>query len=244
LQYFLYTSIFLFFLLHCRAKEDIAASKMANNDLEESAVTQEIISLTYLALGDSYTIGESVVEAERWPNQLKEVLSKVQIVIDSVTIIAKTGWRTDNLKMAMAANQKFDYGMVSLLIGVNNQYQGRSPESYEPEFEELLNLAIARADGNNRKVFVLSIPDYGFTPFGAENQSTITTKLKEYNEINKRLTLEKNVWYFDITPISQEGLENTNLVAEDHLHPSGFQYSLWVEEIMKSKAFLDSLRIP
>ena len=85
---------------------------MANNDLEESAVTQEIISLTYLALGDSYTIGESVVEAERWPNQLKEVLSKVQIVIDSVTIIAKTGWRTDNLKMAMAADKKFDYGMV------------------------------------------------------------------------------------------------------------------------------------
>jgi lysophospholipase L1-like esterase len=126
----------------------------------------------YLALGDSYTIGESVSEAERWPNQLRDSLSKKGYAIGKPTIIATTGWRTDNLKNAMnIAQLKPEYDLVSLLIGVNNQYQGKSSDQYAIEFEDLLKTAIHLAKGRKESVFVVSIPDYGFTPFGKPTKS-------------------------------------------------------------------------
>lgn len=199
-------------------------------------------SLTYLALGDSYTIGESVAEKERWPILLKESLAGEDIVIDKVDIIATTGWRTDELKVAMMANDNFDYDIVSLLIGVNNQYQGKSVESYESEFEKLLQLAIERAGGDSKRVFVVSIPDYGFTPFGESSQEKITKELAAYNSANKKITKNRGIRYFNITPISKNGLAKPELVAEDGLHPSGKQYALWVQEMMKNKEFFQSLK--
>lgn len=190
--------------------------------------------LKYLALGDSYTIGESVTEAERWPNQLADTLRKKSRDYGKPTIIATTGWRTDNLKNAMTIAQlKNDYDMVSLLIGVNNQYQGKSSKEYEAEFEALLIWAIQLAKGKKENVFVVSIPDYGYTPFGKPKQVAISAAIDLFNEINARITYKLGVKYFNITEISRDGLNDPTLVAGDGLHPSGKMYSYWVELITK-----------
>lgn len=183
----------------------------------------------FLALGDSYTIGESVAESERWPNQLAAKLK-----LKEPRIIATTGWRTDQLKAAIeAANLKPEYDLVSLLIGVNNQYQGKPIEIYEREFEELLQASINLAKGKKKNVFVVSIPDYGYTPFGKAKQETISLELDQYNAINKRIAAKYGVRYFNITAISRKGFEDTELVAADGLHPSGKMYAQWVELIYK-----------
>ena len=188
----------------------------------------------YLALGDSYTIGESVTEAERWPVQLAEALRKKGQDIEGPKIIATTGWRTDNLGNAInIATLKPEYGLVSLLIGVNNQYQGKPIEQFRKEFEELLNVAIRLAQGKKEDVFVVSIPDYGYTPFGKPNQPKISRELDEYNDISRKITGKYGVKYFYITDISRKGLEEPSLVASDGLHPSGKQYSQWVDLILK-----------
>jgi lysophospholipase L1-like esterase len=193
-----------------------------------------ILPMKYLALGDSYTICESVAEAERWPNQLVDSLTKRDWHIDKPTIIATTGWRTDNLKNAMTiAKLKNEYDLVSLLIGVNNQYQGKSSKEYAVEFEDLLKTAIHLAKGKKDRVFVVSIPDYGFTPYGKPKQETITKAIDEFNEINARITYKYGVQYFDITETSRDGLKDPSLVAADGLHPSGKMYSYWVELIVK-----------
>lgn len=181
----------------------------------------------FLALGDSYTIGESVAESERWPNQLAAKLK-----IKQPRIIATTGWRTDNLKDAIEAAQlQPEYDLVSLLIGVNNQYQGKPIEVYECEFEELLLTSIKLAKGKKKNVFIVSIPDYGYTPFGRAKQEKISAELDQYNAISKRIASKYGVNYFYITDISRKGLEDPELVAGDGLHPSGKMYAQWVEVI-------------
>ena len=190
--------------------------------------------IRFLALGDSYTIGESVKEEDRWPEQMATAMRAKGYVVDKPKIIATTGWRTDQLKKAIEdANLKPDYTMVSLLIGVNNQYQGKSVESYKPEFEELIGIAIKLADGKKENVFVVSIPDYGYTPFGKPKQETISKALDEFNSANKKISHAAGVTYVNITDISQHGFEQPNLVADDNLHPSGVQYRLWVERIIQ-----------
>lgn len=190
--------------------------------------------LQYLALGDSYTIGESVTEQERWPVQLAEVLTKQGTPVSKPKIIAVTGWRTDNLKNGINIAQLIGhYDLVSLLIGVNNQYQGKPVSEYELEYEDLLNKAIELAGGKKDRVFVVSIPDYGYTPFGKPRQREISVALDEFNAVNKRITEGYGITYFNITDISRMGLEDPELVASDGLHPSGKQYSLWVDRISK-----------
>ncbi|MCB0489501.1 MAG: SGNH/GDSL hydrolase family protein [Cyclobacteriaceae bacterium] len=190
--------------------------------------------LKYLALGDSYTIGESVAEKERWPVQLAEQLRAKGFEIDNPRIIATTGWRTDNLKNGINIAQiKDTYNLVSLLIGVNNQYQGKPVDQYAIEYEDLLKTAIAFAGGNKEKVFVVSIPDYGFTPFGKPKQEKISKELDEFNEVNRRITESYGIQYFNITDISRQGLNDPELVASDGLHPSGKQYKLWVDRIIE-----------
>ena len=190
--------------------------------------------IKYLALGDSYTIGESVTEPERWPNQLVDSLAKKGIQLGKPTIIATTGWRTDDLRNAMTkAHLKNEYELVSLLIGVNNQYQGKSSSSYAGEFEELLKWAVRLAGGKKQRVFVVSIPDYGFTPFGKPKQESISKAIDEFNEINAQITYKYGIRYFNITDISRDGLSDPSLVAADGLHPSGKMYAYWVELISK-----------
>jgi lysophospholipase L1-like esterase len=183
-----------------------------------------------LALGDSYTIGQSVAEADCWPNQLAKNLKDAGLEVARTQIIARTGWTTANLTAAIQT-QKPDsnFNLVGLLIGVNNQYQGRTLAEYETQFTQLLETAIAHAHGKKERVFVVSIPDYGFTPYGQSNQATTGAALDQFNAANLRITLAAGIQYFDITPISRKGLADPSLVAGDGLHPSGKQYTQWVE---------------
>ena len=189
----------------------------------------------FLALGDSYTIGQSVAISERWPVQLIDSLRTKGLACFDPEIIATTGWRTDNLKAAIKrAKLPNDYNLVSLLIGVNNYYQAGSTKTYSREFEELLDMAITFAGGNKNLVFVVSIPDYGFTPFGQNNQAEITTGVNEFNSINKSISKSKGITYIDITGISRQGLAQPELVASDGLHPSGKMYTKWVNIILNN----------
>ncbi|KAF0201099.1 MAG: hypothetical protein FD170_2990 [Bacteroidetes bacterium] len=205
--------------------------------LTYSAVRAQSIKIKepvqFLALGDSYTIGQSVAVNERWPEQFFDELTRLSYSVAELKIIAQTGWRTDNLKNAINQQMPLNgYNLVSLLIGVNNQYQGGNIQTYAKEFEELLNQAIALAGYDRSHVFVLSIPDYAYTPFGNGNPN-ISIQIDQFNNINRTITENYNVKYIDITPISRNGLTMPALVASDGLHPSGLMYSLWVEEIIR-----------
>lgn len=204
--------------------------------LHQGPGTIHFDTLTYLALGDSYTIGEGVPSSDRWPVQLSEAINSASLAyyVSAPTIIAQTGWNTQALSNAMdAANiDNEQYDLVSLLIGVNNQYQGLSLEQYETQFTALLQRAIAIAGGNLERVFVVSIPDYGYTPFGVNNQQQISTQLAAFNQACMELTEAAGVRHYNITPISQQWPSVDGLIAPDNLHPSGYQYSLWVESFL------------
>jgi len=187
----------------------------------------------FLALGDSYTIGQSVGVSERWPNQFAAGLTNQGYSVEEVNIIAQTGWTTANLKNAISQQQPSGYNLVSLLIGVNNQFLGGDLQNYATQFEELLQQAIYLAGNNPQHVFVLSIPDYAYTPYGNGN-STISTQIDQFNAVNRQITESYKVKYVNITPISRNGLIQPELVASDGLHPSGIMYGYWVLEIMKS----------
>ena len=189
----------------------------------------------YLALGDSYTIGESVDEKYSWPIQLKFNLlnSDSNTSLDSVRIIAKTGWTTSDL-LNYISNIKINnhYDLVSLLIGVNNQFRGYDINIYKKEFEELLIKSIDFANSNFSNVFVLSIPDYGVTPFGKLRDSEkIKSEINLYNEINYKISKKYGVMYFNITDISRLTEFDSTLLTDDMLHPSKKMYKLWVEKI-------------
>jgi lysophospholipase L1-like esterase len=194
-------------------------------------ILSKTIPVRFLALGDSYTIGESVAEVQRWPVQLIHALKKKGYACHNPDIVAVTGWRTDDLKKALnSGGRSNDYNLVSLLIGVNNQYQGKSVSEYEREFEGLLKMAIRYAGNDSSKVLVLSIPDYGFTPFGQNRQAEISAGIDSFNAANKTIAKKYGVTYINITDISRLGLKNPDLVASDGLHPSGKMYNLWVED--------------
>lgn len=188
----------------------------------------------YLALGDSYTIGEGVKESERYPIQLKDKLKEAGINLNEVNIIAKTGWTTDELNAAIdKRNPNGDYDLVTLLIGVNNQYRGRDTANYRDEFAALLERAIGFTS-SKENVIVISIPDWGVTPFAKEkgkDQQQVTAEINIFNKINLEETLKRNIKYVDVTDISREALNDLSILAEDGLHPSGKMYSLWVDRI-------------
>lgn len=190
---------------------------------------------TYLALGDSYTIGEKVDQEDRFPNLLTTRLTGLGFEMAPAEFIAQTGWRTDNLQAAID-NKEFDdtYDLVSLLIGVNNQFQGIPIEQYEIEFLALLEKSIELAGGESDQVIVLSIPDYAFTPFGQmqPNPDTISQEIDEYNAINRQICLDNEVFYFDFTALSRQGLTDEALIGVDGLHPSGKMYAVWVNSMV------------
>ena len=200
--------------------------------------TSEEKKHSFLALGDSYTIGEAVPENECWPMQVVEMLNSAGKPFCKPQIIATTGWTTDELMNAIRVeNPQGTFDLVSLLIGVNNQYRGYSKEVYAKEFEDLLNQAIDFAGKIANHVVVVSIPDWGATPFATDrNREEIATEIDEYNTINREIGLRKGVHYVDITPGSRLSLSDYSLVTTDELHPSGKEYLKWTEEIYKIAA--------
>ena len=191
-------------------------------------------AISYLALGDSYTVGESVPLYENFPYQLVQQLRKKGIRVSAPEIVAKTGWTTDELLSGInQTNFLPAYDFVTLLIGVNNQYRGRSIEEYAIQFETLLQKAIKFAKDKPSKVVVVSIPDWGATPFAKDRDTKkIATEIDAFNAVNKRIAIQYKVHYADITPGSRDALNDKDLVAKDGLHPSGKEYAKWAEKIM------------
>lgn len=190
-------------------------------------------SIRYLALGDSYTIGESVSEQERWPDQLARLL-QAEGIHTEVTIIARTGWTTSELWEGIQARQiQPPYDLVSLLVGVNNQYRGYSIDEYREQFTFLLNKAIEYAGGKPERVIVLSIPDWGVTPFAADRDTErIAQEIDAFNSVNREESERAGVRYIDVTPISRMATDEASLIAEDGLHPAGKMYALWAEQVL------------
>jgi lysophospholipase L1-like esterase len=185
----------------------------------------------YLALGDSYTIGESVPTEERWPNQMAQLLETDKIQIE-LTIIARTGWTTSELWQGIQTERiQPPYDLVSLLIGVNNQYRGYDIREYRDQFDFLLNQSIEYANGDINRVLVLSIPDWGVTPFASgRDREQIAREINEFNSVNRELSEGAGVHYVDVAPISREVVNNQLLIAPDGLHPSGKMYAMWAEK--------------
>ena len=191
--------------------------------------------IRYLALGDSYTIGESVDADRRFPAQLADELKRKDFDVQEVKVIARTGWTTDDLQGAIATEELPEdrYQFVSLLIGVNNQFRGYPIEQFEREFAELLAESIRFAGGKPDRVFVLSIPDYGVTPYArSRNPERIALEIDQYNAIKKDICEQAGASFIEITEISRKALDEPALIASDRLHPSAEMYARWVEKLL------------
>ncbi len=206
---------FLPFTYYCQAQED---------------------NFSYLALGDSYTIGTAIGENNSYSSLLADSLENADIFLKvQYEVVAQNGWTTrDLIESINSKNLKTEYDLVSLLIGVNNQYQALSKDEYAEEFEILLRKSIDLANGNPNRVFVVSIPDYGVCPAAMANQLSIASDIDAFNKINKAISRKLGVSYFNITTISRSALNDPNMVASDGLHFSAKMHQLWMQEIFEN----------
>ena len=198
--------------------------------------TNDSIHYSYLALGDSYTIGHAVAEQERFPFLITEILRREKLVASNLKYVAQTGWSTVALQSAIEAAEPLgNFDIVTLLIGVNDQYQHLDTSGYKIRFERLLLKSIALAKNNPKRVFVLSIPDYSATPFVADPaKEKIRKEIDDFNAINKEISLRYNISYTDITDLSREAATNPALLAGDGLHYSGIEHLKWAEMVTPS----------
>jgi lysophospholipase L1-like esterase len=204
----------------------VAAQACAGQSMDEGGRVSG--SLRYLALGDSYTIGEGVEPAERWPVQLAAMLRARGVDVGDPEIVARTGWTTDELAAGIdAARPVVPYALVSLLIGVNNQYRGLSVDAYRAELHTLLPRAIEFAGGESGRVVVVSIPDWGVTPFAeGRDRAQNAREIDAYNAVGRDVAGELGAHWVDVTPTSRR---MPDAVVGDGLHPSGAQYREWAE---------------
>lgn len=229
----------LIFLTTLSCSSEVMKQRITKTSEAGEKMEQGQDSLKYLALGDSYTIGESVDSSHRFPIQIADALKERGYHMETPEIIAVTGWTTSNLKAGItAANPQGPYDLVSLLIGVNNQYRGMDINIYRTEFGELINQSIYFAGNDTGRVIVLSIPDWGVTPFASgRDREKIAREIDQYNAINKEITLSRGIIWIDITAISRLAGKDETLIAGDGLHPSGKMYTEWarlaVPEIVK-----------
>ncbi|MEO6836851.1 MAG: SGNH/GDSL hydrolase family protein [Ginsengibacter sp.] len=232
LSFLIFAGSFLLIISCTKEKERYRSP--SNNLTSDSTINSNTLDTSmksYLALGDSYTVGQSVQKDESFPAQLVQMLRSRNLNVTDPEIVAVTGWTTQDLLNSLLTNppKLQPYSFVTLLIGVNNQYQGRSLDEYKTQFTQLLNLAISYAGNKKNHVFVLSIPDYSVTPFAMGSYTQITAmQIDQFNEANKTISsLFEGVHYLDITPISRIAKNDPSLIAGDGLHPSGKQYSQW-----------------
>jgi lysophospholipase L1-like esterase len=201
----------------------------------------------FLALGDSYTIGEAVAESERWPVRLAALLRGRGAAVAEPVIVARTGWTTGELTQGLdRADPEGPFDLVSLLIGVNNQYRGLPIDAYREEFGALLRRAIGFAGGRAGRVLVVSIPDWGVTPYAqGRDQARIAEEIDAFNAVNRKETLRAGARYVDVTPVSRTAAADPALLAPDGLHPSGRMYEAWARLALEEAiAALESPRPP
>ena len=229
-----------FFLLSvsCNPQNTVELSNIENDNFE--SVEIDLINsgdskLSFLALGDSYTIGEGVMENERWPNQFVEVAYENGLDFEKPEIIAETGWKTFDLLNAISQTnftQKYDY--VSLLIGVNNQFNSRSIDEFEEDLNKLMDKmnSLKKSNGN---IIIISKPDWGYTPFGnSYNREKISSEINLFNNSLITFANSYGLKYVDVTEISRRALNESNLLASDNLHPSGLMYLEWAKKIYET----------
>jgi len=222
--------LYIIFFWNCESQQN--TEYLSNLNLNESS--DKVTLHSFIALGDSYTIGESVSKKDRWPVQLVDSINKTSSKINSLKIIAKTGWTTTELLEGIENDTlEISYDWASLMIGVNNQYRGLNINNFKNEFDILLRKAISFCGGKKKRVFVLSIPDWGVTPFASSrNYIKIKKEIDAFNEVIKKVCMESNIRYFDITEISREASYNRTLIADDGLHPSRLMYKKWIKIII------------
>lgn len=230
---FTYLKRYIVFIIHSFCFILVFTSCTKKNLPNSAIVSSSNQSKKILALGDSYSIGQSVTEQERFINQTISIVRSNSIKIEyPAKIIAQTGWTTKDLLNAIAANSKnltVPYDIVTLLIGVNNQYQQLDTAMYSIEFTRCLHDAITLTGNRKNRVFVLSIPDYGATPFGIGNAQQIGKEIDWFNNINKQICSQMGIDYIDITPSTRMAATDITLVANDGLHPSGKEYFKWAK---------------
>ena len=192
------------------------------------------IPLRFLVLGDSYTVGQSVDSSQRWPTQLRDALQCEGLSIEDPIIIAQTGWTSGELLTAIEdADPQSPFNLITLLIGVNDQYQGGDIETYQDDFRALLGLATNFAGGDPTKILVLSIPDWGETIFNKDRDPIqISAEIDQFNIINNKECQAAGIQYVDITPVSRQVASDPTMLASDGLHPSGKMYAAWVDLIL------------
>ena len=215
-----------------RSEEPDSAAENPQPPITGNETTQ---TYNYLALGDSYTIGESVCDTCNFPMQLKAAFEAETTYTLKTQIIARTGWRTESLISAVEAeNPSQDQDLVTLLIGVNNQYQGGSLAVYKTEFKQLLETAVSLAKGDRDRVIVISIPDYAYTPFGQSttNPEAISAEIDQFNSAAQQISEDANVTFLTITDLTRGGLDDPQLVASDGLHPSAKAYAKFIERLL------------
>jgi lysophospholipase L1-like esterase len=197
-------------------------------------------SLRYLALGDSYTIGEGVSAPERWPVQLAGLLRQRGIAVGEPQIIARTGWTVGELSAGIDdAAPRGPFDLVTLLIGVNDQYRGADPEAYRPAFARMLARAVALAGGDARRVVVLSIPDWGATPFArstGRDPARTAAEIDRFNAVNRQEALAAGIRFVDVTPVSRRAAADASLLTADGLHYAGPMYGEWARLALDAAA--------
>lgn len=233
-KYF-YTILCFTFLMSFACSETNTTFLESEEDfLIDDTLTPIPVNFKILSLGDSYTIGQSVCEKCRFPEQLKDsLLPKFETdTTFSLKVIARTGWTTTNLMNAIEdENISEDFDLITLLIGVNNQYQGKDFALYKKEFPLLVSTAMKAGKNDKSNVIVVSIPDYAFTPFGGGNK-TISKEIDLYNEFAKNYCIQIGIPFVNITDITRNGLIDKDLVASDGLHPSALAYTKFVERLL------------
>jgi len=210
----------------------IAGCSKQDENTGSMSTPSTVSAKSFLALGDSYTIGQGVANTERFPEQTTAWLLQRGITINALTYIATTGWTTTNLQNAISTQNPGPHDVVTLLIGVNDQYQTHDTTGYRQRFTNLLIKSIELARGKKENVVVLSIPDYSVTPFASGSDTArIRLEIDWFNTINKSVTLGYNINYLDITASSREARINRALIAADGLHPSALEYKKWAERL-------------
>lgn len=222
-----YIFLFLAIFIHACDKNDPSMNQSNNNDAGAPA------QMRFLALGDSYTIGQSVEEGQRWPVQLTDSLRSAGINLKDAEIIAQTGWTAGELMQAISnRDPQGPYDLVSLLIGVNNQYRGLDTSEYRMDLRELMQTAIALTANDATKVMVVSIPDYGVTPFARNmDAEKIAEEIDAFNAIKKNESMRAGITFINVTSISRLAADDPGLLADDKLHPSARMYAEWVKLI-------------
>ena len=200
--------------------------------LEDNPNSQRESPYSFIALGDSYTIGEGVNEDERWPNQFVDVAYENGVDFDQPMIIAETGWKTYDLLNAINQtnfSKKYDY--ISLLIGVNNQFNSRPIDEFEEDLNKLMD-EMKRIKKNDGSIIIISIPDWGYTPFGeSSDMSDISEQINLFNSSLRKFASTNGLKYVDVTEISRRGINEPDLITNDNLHPSGTMYLEWAKKI-------------